>query len=154
MKKGLIFSFVLLITAIVFAGGFQISVEAGKNKDAALIVKTFGCHTPSDAELIGVAEGIVNGERKSVKLNLKHDKKGVFSVAKQWGDEGVWVVVIKGNYNGMISNAIVEINSESNLKLAGGEFPEDMRVKIVHRDVTLTEVNKFLNKLNENIAGV
>jgi hypothetical protein len=154
MKKGLIFSFVLLIAAFVFAGGFQISVEAGKSRSAALIVKTFGCHTPSDAELKGVAEGIVNGERKSVKLNFKHDKKGIFSVAKQWSDEGVWVVVIKGKYNGMISNAVVEIDSESNSKLAGGNFPEDMRVKIVHKNITSAEVNNLLKKLNESIAGV
>jgi hypothetical protein len=154
MKKGLIFSFVLLIAAVVFAGGFQISVEAGKNKEAALIVKTFGCHTPSDAELTGVAEGIVNGNRKSVKLNFKHDKKGVFSVAKQWGDEGVWVVVIKGKYNGMNSNVIVEIDSRSNLKLAKGEFPEDMKVKIVHKDISSTEVSNLLNKLNDEVAGL
>ncbi len=154
MKKGLIVPFVLFIIAIAFAGGFQISVESGSSRDEALIVKTFGCHTPSDAKLNGTAEGIVNGERKTIKLNFKHDLKGVFTVAKQWADEGVWVVTIRGKYNGITSSAIVEIDSKSNMKLAKGEVDYDLKVKIVREEVTHEEINKLLNNLNKKYTGV
>jgi hypothetical protein len=154
MKKGLIIPLILLIAAIAFAGGFQLSVESGQSRNEVLIVKTFGCHVPSDAKLSGTAEGIVNGERKTINLQFKHDKKGVFTIAKQWIDEGVWVITIKGKYNGMNSNAIVEIDPKSNLKLAKGEIVYDLKVKIVNRDVKSEEITKLLNNLNKNYAGV
>lgn len=154
MKKGLIFSLVIFIAVIAFAGGFQLSVESGSSRSKALIVKTFGCHVPSDAKLSGTAEGIVNGERKTINLQFKHDKKGIFTIAKQWTDEGVWVITIRGNYNGMNSNAIVEIDSKSNLKLAKGNNVYDLKVKIVQRDVESEEITKLLNDLNKNMAGV
>lgn len=62
MKKGIVIPLVLFIAVFVFAGGFQLSVESGSNRNEALIIKPFGCHTPSDAKLNGTAEGIVNGE--------------------------------------------------------------------------------------------
>ena len=154
MKKGIIVPLVLIIAAIAFAGGFQLSVESGSNRNEALIVKTFGCHVPSDAKLIGTAEGIVNGERKTVKLTFKHNQKGVFTIAKQWEDEGVWVIVITGNYNGMTSNAIVEIDSKSNQKFAKGEIADNLKVKIVHTDVSSGEVTKLLNALSKKYTGV
>jgi len=154
MKKGLVIPLVLFIAAIVFAGGFQLSVEPGSGRNEALIVKTFGCHVPSDAKLIGTAEGIINGERKTVNLQFKHNLKGVFTVAKQWADEGVWIVTIRGKYNGMTSNAIVEIDSKSNLKLAKGETAYGLKVKIVNRDIKSEEITKLLNNLNKNYTGV
>jgi len=154
MKKGLLIPLVLFIMAIAFAGGFQLSVESGSGRNEALIVKTFGCHVPSDAKLTGTAEGIVNGERKTVNLQFKHNQKGVFTIAKQWTDEGVWVVTIRGKYNGMTSNAIVEIDSKANLKLAKGEVAYDLKVKIVQRDIKSEEITKLLNDLNKNYTGV
>ena len=154
MKKGIVIPLVLFTAAFVFAGGFQLSVESGSNRKEALIIKTFGCHTPSDAKLNGTAEGIVNGERKSVNLKFKHDKKGIFTVAKQWADEGVWVITITGKYNGMTSNAIVQVDSKSNLMLAKGETVNDLKVKIVHKDVSTEEVTKLLNDLNKKYTGV
>src|SRR5690554_4772052 len=121
MKKGLVISFILTAIGVVLAGGFQISVEPGPDINSALIVKTFGCYTPSDAELTGTAEGIIRGERKTVGLNFKHSKKGIFTVAKQWPDEGVWVITIKAQYRGLISNAIVEVDSRSNAVLGKGK---------------------------------
>ena len=154
MKKGLIIPLVLFIIAGAFAGGFQLSVESGSNRNEALIIKTFGCHVPSDAKLSGTADGIVNGERKTVNLQFKHNQKGVFTVAKQWTDEGVWVITVRGKYNGMTSNAIVEIDSKTNLKLAKGENAYDLKVEITHKDVTSERITKLLNNLNKNYTGV
>ena len=154
MKKGFVIPLVLFITALVFAGGFHISVESGSGRNEALIVKTFGCHTPSDAKLTGIAEGIVNGERKTIKLQFKHDKKGVFTVAKQWNDEGVWVVSIKGYYNEINSVAIIEIDSRSNMKFAKGEKVSDLKVKITREEMKSEEITKLLNNLNKNYSGV
>ena len=60
----------------VFAGGFQLAVEAPDAsktslKDAALIVRTFGCFQPADANVTVTAEGVVNGRRQSLPVELR-----------------------------------------------------------------------------------
>src|SRR5512143_2492467 len=83
-------------TANVFAGGFQLAVEApGASsttmKDAVLIVRTFGCHQPENANVSITAEGVVNGQRRSVPVELKADAKGVYAIRQQWPADGKWV---------------------------------------------------------------
>jgi hypothetical protein len=101
-------------TASVFAGGFQLAVEAADgaktgSKDAALIVRTFGCHQPADANVTVMAEGMVDGRRQSLPVELKADAKGVYSIRQQWPAEGKWVLVLTGNYNGLTSTVFVEL---------------------------------------------
>src|SRR5260370_933178 len=103
----------LASAAGVFAGGFQLAVEApdagnASMKDAALIVRTFGCHQPADANVTVTAEGIVDGRRQSAPVDLKADAKGVYSIHQQWPEEGKWVLVLTGTYNGMTSTVFVE----------------------------------------------
>jgi hypothetical protein len=150
MKKRMLIAVVLFISAIVIAGGFQISVESGSTREKAIIIKTFGCHTPSDAEITGTAEGIVDGKRRSIKLNFNHDKKGVFTAAKQWSDEGAWIIIIEARYNGMNSNAIVEIDSESNSDFAKGNRVENLKVKIFDKNINPGEISKLLHLLNKS----
>jgi hypothetical protein len=98
----------------VFAGGFQLAVEASGgaqagSKDAALVVRTFGCHQPADANVTVMAEGVVGGRRQSLPVELKADAKGVYSIRQQWPSEGKWVLVLTGTYNGMTSTVFVEL---------------------------------------------
>jgi hypothetical protein len=107
----------LASTASVFAGGFQLAVEtpdATKTnlKDAALIVRTFGCHQPADANVSVTAEGIVGGRRQSLPVELRADAKGVYSIRQQWPSEGKWVLVLTGTYNGMTSTVFVELGEK------------------------------------------
>ncbi len=148
MKRMLIIA-IILSAQIIFAGGFKISIESGSNRSETLIIKTLGCYTPSDAKLIGTAYGIVNGEKKTIDLNFTHNKKGIFKVAKQWNDEGEWVIIIKGNYNGHISNAIVQLDKKSNLMLSKGKAVNDLKVKIIREDITSDEVIRLLNSINK-----
>ena len=107
----------LASTASVFAGGFQLAVEAADgaktgSKDAALIVRTYGCHQPADANVTVMAEGIVGGRRQSLPVELKADAKGVYSIRQQWPAEGKWVLVLTGTYNGMTSTVFVELGEK------------------------------------------
>src|SRR5205085_5447596 len=103
--------------ASVFAGGFQLGVEAPDAaktnlKDAVLVVRTFGCHQPADANVTVTAEGIVNGRRQSVPVELRADAKGIYSIRQQWPAEGKWVLVLTGAYNGMTSTVFVELGEK------------------------------------------
>ncbi|HXG91706.1 MAG TPA: hypothetical protein VNN73_04970 [Blastocatellia bacterium] len=105
----------LTFAPVALAGGFQLSVETPADKsnpqmkDAALVVRTFGCWQPADAALSATAEGLVNGKRQSLKLQLAPADKGVYTIKQQWPSEGFWVITISGEYNGMASNLLVEL---------------------------------------------
>src|SRR5262245_58299201 len=79
----------LAIASPALAGGFQLAVEtpAGVKdlnlKDAVLIARTYGCHQPAAAKLSATAEGLVNGKRKSVPLELHAVGTGVYAVKQE-----------------------------------------------------------------------
>ena len=144
-----------------FAGGFQLSVEtpnassAGHLKDAALIVRTFGCHTPADAGITATAEGLVNGKRQSVKLDLEPSATGVYAIKKQWASEGSWVVNISGRYNGMTCSLLVELGPNGSVRpgtrLAEGQ-PKGKYARAERRKFTATEIDSTLQSLAGNVS--
>ena len=105
----------LAIATPALAGGFQLSIEtpAGsadpQMKGVVLIARTFGCHQPADAKLSATAEGFVNGNRKSMPLELRSIGSGVYAIKQEWPSEGTWVLALTGAYNGMTSSVLVEL---------------------------------------------
>src|SRR3977135_431760 len=143
----------LTISSSALAGGFQLSVETPSSssdaqmKDAVLIARTFGCHQPADAKLSATAEGLVNGARKSVALELRSIGSGVYAIKQQWPPEGAWVLAITGAYNGMTSSVLVEIGT--NGKVLPGTRLDAGAVKGVHargarRQWVAAEIDKAL----------
>lgn len=110
-----------------YAGGFQLAVEAPASdythiKGAVLLVRTYGCHTPADANVTATAEGVINGRRTSIPLELKADEKGVYAVTQQWQSEGTWMLSFTGTYNGMTSTVFVDLAE-------GGKVHPDTRIE-------------------------
>lgn len=124
------------ISSPAVAGGFQLSVEApgasadSQLKDVVLIARTYGCHQPADARLSAAAEGLVNGARKSVPLELRSIGSGVYAIKQQWPSEGTWVLALTGAYNGMTSSVLVELGANGNV-LPGTRI-EEGSLKGVH----------------------
>jgi hypothetical protein len=115
---------VFTIAPSALAGGFQLSVETPARsvdpqlKDVVLIARTYGCHQPTDAKLSATAEGFVNGDRKTLPLELRSIASGVFAIKQQWPSEGKWVLALTGAYNGMTSSVLVELGPD------GKVFPD------------------------------
>ena len=64
-------------------------------RGAYLLVHAFHHGTPVQVPVRGTAEGIVNGERRSVTLRFETTTRpGVYALRKQWSDAGVWSLVI------------------------------------------------------------
>jgi hypothetical protein len=104
----------------VKAGGFQISVQAPdaakmSMKDAVLVVRTFGCMKPADANVTITAEGMVAGRRQSVPVELHADETGVYAIRQQWPAEGKWVLVLTGTLHGMTSTVFVELGDKGHV---------------------------------------
>ena len=64
-------------------------------RDAFLVVHAYHHGTPTAFPVRGTAEGLVNGQRRTVSLEFgRTSRPGAYSLKKQWRDEGVWTLVI------------------------------------------------------------
>lgn len=148
----------LTIASPAFAGGFQLSLETPSGgdpqlKDAVLIVRTFGCHQPADAKLSASAEGLINGNRKSLPLELRSIGSGVYALKQQWPSEGHWVLALTGAYNGMTSSVLVELGA--NGKVIPGTRLEEGNLKGVHaRGVRRTWLAEDIDSALRSTAGI
>ena len=65
------------------------------SRGAFLAVNTFHHGTPTDFTITGTAEGMVDGMRRSQKLEFRRTQRtGVYALHRQWPSEGTWVLVI------------------------------------------------------------
>jgi hypothetical protein len=64
-------------------------------RDAYLVVHAFHHGTPVDFPVSGSAEGIVNGQRRTVSLEFtRTSRPGAYALSKQWPNDGTWTLVI------------------------------------------------------------
>ena len=69
-------------------------------RDAVLVVHTFHHETPLGFPISGTAEGLVDGERRSIDLEFKETSRtGVWALDQQWPAEGEWVLAISTRGN-------------------------------------------------------
>jgi hypothetical protein len=124
---GILFGTVALMAAdsaasarAAVSGPPWISIETPVNpydattKDAYLLVHAFHHGTPVAVPVSGTAEGIVNGERRSVKLEFTSTSRaGAFALKKQWGDAGIWTLVIAVHqHDSDAAQALVEVGAD------------------------------------------
>src|SRR2546422_10908968 len=94
----------LLVSPALAKGPPCISIELPANpydqatRGAFLLVHAFHHGQPVAYLLTGTAEGIVNGERRSIKLEFSETTRdGVYALKRMWPSDGVWTLVIKAN---------------------------------------------------------
>lgn len=86
-----------------FAGPPWLSIELPANpldpttRGAFLLVHTFHHDRTVSFPIEARAEGIIKGERKTIRLSLdKTSRDGVYALRQTWPMEGNWVLVITG----------------------------------------------------------
>ena len=100
-------------------GGPWISIEAPVNpydastRGALFLVHTFHHGTPEDQRIVAKAEGLVDGQRKSVALTpSKSAQVGTQSVRNEWGRKGTWTVLVSTTEHGFAMQAVVDIDAD------------------------------------------
>ena len=98
-----------------------ISIELPANpydrttRGAFLLVHAFHHGTPMGFPVSGKAEGLVNGVRRTIQLTFERtERTGVYSLRKQWADEGEWTLVIsvtQGKGENNAAHAMVRISA-------------------------------------------
>jgi len=109
-----------VVAAPALAGPPWISIELPVNpydqsmRGAFLLVHAFHHGTPTGYLVTGTAEGIVNGERRSIKLEFSETaREGAYALQRMWPGEGVWTLVIRVNQGpDDAATAVVELGPD------------------------------------------
>ncbi len=121
MKKTLVAAAVFTLAGLAplaQAGGQQVVAQVSADGQS-MVVRTYRCGTPSSLALRGTAEGLVEGERRSLELEITPGTEaGVFRVARQWPAEGRWVLVLSVTGERGVSS-LVTLEPGATLKIAG-----------------------------------
>jgi hypothetical protein len=106
----------LALAVVALAEGFKFQIgspvasQEFPSKTAAFVFRIEGCADPAKSQISGTAEGLVNGERRSVALKVTAmSKPGVYAVYQTWPSEGAWVVNLKGTCASENAGAVVPI---------------------------------------------
>ena len=124
MKRSLLHSVVLIATltlsafSTALAGPPWIAIEYPANpfdrtsRDAFLTVRTYHHGQIIAMTVTGTAEGVVNGKRQSMKLDIRPGSQpGMYVVRWERPALGRWVLVINSGNQGIIdATAVVEIS--------------------------------------------
>jgi len=105
-----------------WAGPPWLSIEFPANpmnksaQGAYLLVHTFHHEQVADFKVEARAEGLVNGQRKTLPLTLERtDRDGVYALKQTWPETGDWVIVIVGAPGEGSVTALVSI-ADGNLR--------------------------------------
>lgn len=116
------------------------------NTGAMLYVHVFHHAQPIAYPLEGTAEGIANGERRSIKLRFTETARpAVYGLSRQWPTDGVWTLVIKTRTGdrGSEATAVVELGADG--EVASVRVPTRRQGEwTIPVDVSMDEVDRAL----------
>jgi hypothetical protein len=150
------------------AGGFHVALELptsqtdARLKDAVLIVRPGGCIDVSQAVLRATAEGLVNGQRRSIPVKLTPAGPGVYAVTRQWPTEGTWMLVIAGEASKttegppMRCSRLVAFGPEGQVQAerlpTARAMGNDLPAQTAYRAFTVKEIETALQRLASQTA--
>src|SRR5579863_2438578 len=107
-----------------FAVGGPVASQDFHFKAAVFMFRTEGCGDVGKSQVSATAEGVVNGERRSVALKvLPASKPGVYGIYQSWPAEGQWVVSLKGACGDLSAGAIVPIGPKGFVRESSKFYP-------------------------------
>ena len=152
-KLGLITALTLVASAIAIAGPPWIAIEYPANphdpgtRGALLTVRTYHHGELISYQLTGTAEGIVNGRRQTIPLDVRRlTQAGMYAVRFQKPAQGSWMLVMTSSQNGAFAaTALVTIDSGggvASVSVPSGTI-ENGRWRVPRR-VTSAEIDTML----------
>ncbi len=87
------------LAAPLFAGALLLEIgnpsanPEAQSKHAVLVARITACHSPEKTTVTATAEGIVDGTRRTIPLNvIPLSTAASFAVTRQWPEQGSWAV--------------------------------------------------------------
>ena len=126
-RAGLVFC---MLASLAAAENFTLQIGPAvaspeyASKTADFVFRTEGCPDPAKAQVSATAEGLVNGERRSVALMPRPmATPGVYAVFHTWGPDGSWVIRLKAVCSDMTAGALVPMTSRGFSRDGAKFFP-------------------------------
>ena len=123
------------------AAGTGTPVTQQFKKKIVLVVRPRVCDDVAKVQITGTAEGVVNGARQSVALNLMpvDPAQGVYAVLQQWPDEGNWVLQLNGSCSSPKASAstLVPMNKSTFIR---------EKTKVLHEPATRQQLEALLKE--------
>jgi hypothetical protein len=140
-----------------------ISIESPANphdratRGAVLVAHTYHHGTPLHQGVTGTAEGLVNGQRRGVRLAFTQlAQPGAYALHRQWPTEGRWALVITtGGGDGGAGGASALVRLDAAGQVASVTVPTRRQNGWeIPRTVTAAEVDALLHRpLGGDVAG-
>ena len=112
-----------ITAAPLFAGALWLEIgnpaanPEAQMKKAVLVARVTACKSPAKTTVMGTAEGIVNGVRKSIPLNvISLSMPGTYAVTREWPEQGRWAVkmiVVNPDYKDYTPSVMVPVGTAS-----------------------------------------
>jgi hypothetical protein len=142
-----------VFVGVAFAGPPWIAIEYPANpfdpgtRGAFLTVRTYHHGELMGYDISGTAEGLVNGQRQSIRLDIvRLPQTGMYAVRWHKPAEGAWALLISTTRDGNhMASALVSINAEG--QVAGVTVPANPIEGgrwVVPRKVAAAEVDALL----------
>ena len=149
---GLAVALVLILSATAFAGPPWLSIELPANpydrqtRGSIAIVRTYHHGVPMQLQVLGTAEGLIDGERVSLPLELiATSSTGVYALKGELPGRGVWVLVVRGGAEGNGVTAIVEVGPDGSVRAV--DVPTRGDDPPIPRAITGPEIDARLRSL-------
>lgn len=119
-------------------------------RGAAFVVRTYRHNRPEATALSGTAEGIVNGERRSLVLKFTATgRPGVFTVDQNWPEGGAWLLAISSGEN---THMLIELGQGGGVTRTSyfGQSAADLSlrsIRIVTGKLPQRQINQTLSSL-------
>lgn len=114
---GLLTALSLLAGALVVEIGNPAANPEALSKHATLVARTTACHSPEKTSMTATAEGLVDGQRRSIPLKLiPLSAPGTFAITHEWPSSGTWAVKIVArnpDYKDYATGVLVRFNGGS-----------------------------------------
>ena len=143
----------LVFASVVAAGPPWIAIEYPANpfdpgtRGAFLTVRTYHHGDLMAYDISGTAEGLVNGNRQSVRLDIRRlPQAGMYAVRWQKPAQGTWALLISTTRDGQhMASALVSVNASG--RVSGVSVPADPIENgrwVVPRKIASSEVDALL----------
>lgn len=153
-KRALVVAILSLSAAgVALAGPPWIAIEYPVNphdpltRDAFMTVRTYHHGDQVGHDLIGTAEGLVDGQRRSVRLDIRRlPQAGAYAVRWQKPAQGTWVLVVSSRQGGThMATAVVTVDNSGRVaRVSVPSRPVEGGRWQVPRAVAAAEVNAIL----------
>ncbi|MGK2935179.1 MAG: hypothetical protein ACSLFE_08055 [Gemmatimonadaceae bacterium] len=154
IKRALAVVVVSLIAAgVAIAGPPWIAIEYPVNphdpltRDAFMTVRTYHHGDQVGHELVGTAEGLVDGQRRSMRLDIRRlPQTGAYTVRWRKPADGNWVLVVSSRQEGKhMATAVVTVDDSGRVaRVSVPSRPVEGGRWQVPRAVAAAEVNAIL----------